>query len=535
MKLFLTIIAVMFFIMPTHNLRAQGTHYLSIDNEIPYSLYYIKFRSTRPANTVQSNLYPQTREQSLSHVPLIERIVAQQKNVSRAFLNKQAQLNSGLNKTASPNSQIYLPDSLTLYSMTDTILITASYDQKGSTTQRLVKVWVSGHWANYMLDTWTYFGANDNSIDLEQMWLNGQWVNSTLDSSTFDAKGNMLVHLFSYWSGGVRKDSILSSRTYDANGGMLTDLAEYMTNGQWANHDRSTYTNDGSGNHLTWLYETWTNSKWTYSDQYAYTYYGNGDLHTSLWQYWQNSQWNNGTLDTYAYNGNGKLSTLVVQSWSGSWTNASKSTHTYDANGYETIWLMQNWSGVLWVNLSQFDYTNNSNGKVLTSLYRNWQNSTWTNYQQSTFTYDANGNEITGYNTQWSSSSWKPVDYNFDVNINGSDYYFYGYAINLSYIRVTTGVSADNNSIIKGYSLSQNYPNPFNPNTTISYQLPTQSHVTLRVFDVLGREVAVLVNGIEQPGYKSVNFNAKGLASGVYLYSLQTDRYLANKTLLLLK
>jgi len=68
--------------------------------------------------------------------------------------------------------------------------------------------------------------------------------------------------------------------------------------------------------------------------------------------------------------------------------------------------------------------------------------------------------------------------------------------------------------------LHQNYPNPFNPITTISYQLPTQSHVTLKVFDVLGRELATLVNDIEQPGYKSVNLDAGRLASGVYYYRL---------------
>ncbi len=71
------------------------------------------------------------------------------------------------------------------------------------------------------------------------------------------------------------------------------------------------------------------------------------------------------------------------------------------------------------------------------------------------------------------------------------------------------------------YTLYQNYPNPFNPSTTIKYQLPTQSQVKLKVFDVLGREVATLVNGVEEPGYKSVNLNVSKLASGVYYYRLQ--------------
>jgi hypothetical protein len=83
--------------------------------------------------------------------------------------------------------------------------------------------------------------------------------------------------------------------------------------------------------------------------------------------------------------------------------------------------------------------------------------------------------------------------------------------------------------------LDQNYPNPFNPSTTINYQLPTQSHVTLKVFDMLGREVATLVNGVEQPGFKLVTFDASRLASGVYYYRMQAGKYIETKKLLLLR
>jgi len=100
----------------------------------------------------------------------------------------------------------------------------------------------------------------------------------------------------------------------------------------------------------------------------------------------------------------------------------------------------------------------------------------------------------------------------------------------------TTDVK-DHNSDEKpsGYALLQNYPNPFNPITTIIYQLPNQSHVILKVFDLLGREVATLVNGVEAAGYKSVTFNANGLSSGMYYYRLQVGKYIETKKLLLLR
>lgn len=98
-----------------------------------------------------------------------------------------------------------------------------------------------------------------------------------------------------------------------------------------------------------------------------------------------------------------------------------------------------------------------------------------------------------------------------------------------------TSVQQDNSTVPQKYSLEQNYPNPFNPSTTISYQLPTQNYVTLKVFDVLGREVTMLVNRVEEPGYKSVNFDASRLSSGMYYYRLQAGSFVETKKLLLLR
>lgn len=98
-----------------------------------------------------------------------------------------------------------------------------------------------------------------------------------------------------------------------------------------------------------------------------------------------------------------------------------------------------------------------------------------------------------------------------------------------------TAINEHNSSPPKGFQLSQNYPNPFNPSTIISYQLPVRSSVMLKIYDVLGREVATLVNGEKPAGTYSVNFNASELAGGIYFYRLQTGTLSETKKLTVLK
>jgi hypothetical protein len=83
--------------------------------------------------------------------------------------------------------------------------------------------------------------------------------------------------------------------------------------------------------------------------------------------------------------------------------------------------------------------------------------------------------------------------------------------------------------------LDQNYPNPFNPSTVIGYQVSTASHVNIRVFDALGREVGTLVDEDRQPGSYSVSYNAGRLASGLYMYRISAGSYVDTKRMLVVK
>jgi hypothetical protein len=109
-------------------------------------------------------------------------------------------------------------------------------------------------------------------------------------------------------------------------------------------------------------------------------------------------------------------------------------------------------------------------------------------------------------------------------------------------IDIVTGVE-DDNAIVNEFYLEQNYPNPFNPSTKIKYSIPyviasetKQSQlVTLKVYDVLGNEVAILVNEEKSAGSYEVNFDASRLTSGIYFYKLQAGSFVATKKMILLR
>ena len=99
---------------------------------------------------------------------------------------------------------------------------------------------------------------------------------------------------------------------------------------------------------------------------------------------------------------------------------------------------------------------------------------------------------------------------------------------------ITVSVN-EQNGLPKNYYLLQNYPNPFNPTTSIDYSIKQAGFVTLKIYDMLGKEVAVLVNGNKPAGYYTVEFNGSNLPSGVYIYRLTAGKFTAVKKLMLLK
>jgi len=100
---------------------------------------------------------------------------------------------------------------------------------------------------------------------------------------------------------------------------------------------------------------------------------------------------------------------------------------------------------------------------------------------------------------------------------------------------IPLGINKTTSVIPDKFVLLQNYPNPFNPTTNIKYQIISNSFITIKIFDILGKEIAALVYEKQKPGTYEVSWNASAYPSGVYYYRLITDNYSETKKMILIK
>jgi hypothetical protein len=167
----------------------------------------------------------------------------------------------------------------------------------------------------------------------------------------------------------------------------------------------------------------------------------------------------------------------------------------------------------------------------------NWSTVTETNNAGFDIERSSNGEWTTVGNVAGNGTSAEAHNYSFtDRNLSAGTY---SYRLKQTDINGNFEYFTLNNEVNIGtpnsFNLSQNYPNPFNPSTKINFDLPYDSKVSLKIFDMSGKEVATLVNEVKTAGYYSINFNAASLSSGIYFYSISAGNFTATKKMMLIK
>jgi hypothetical protein len=288
----------------------------------------------------------------------------------------------------------------------------------------------------------------------------------------------------------------------------------------WVNVDLISYYYDSNNNLILRLYGLITPD-----ERHLLSYDPNNNLIEELWQNVVSGNWRNTTLRTHSYDNQNNLDTSLIQNWNtqiSEWENAGLSVYSYDLYNNLIEEITMQWNGSDWDNSQRFTYTYDGNHNKSQYLVEHWQNGSWTNYLKVEYTYgtalnksnNVQANLIEETKQQWNGAEW--------INVQKQTY---------SYI--PTSVEAD--LTVTTYSLSQNYPNPFNPSTTIRWQMPEREFVTLKIYDVLGREVTTLVNEELTAGTHETVFDASGISSGVYFYQIKAEGFIETKKMILLR
>ena len=154
--------------------------------------------------------------------------------------------------------------------------------------------------------------------------------------------------------------------------------------------------------------------------------------------------------------------------------------------------------------------------------------------------YPANSSDTTWLQRGYALTGFAPAGSNIYVGFREhvADNLNDGAAFQLDLVQVTSGtvgIHQVGTLVPKDYSLSQNYPNPFNPSTNLEFGIPKSGNVKVTVYDILGREVALVLNEYKAAGSYKINFDASRLTSGIYFYKIVTVNFTATKKMILVK
>ncbi len=342
---------------------------------------------------------------------------------------------------------------------------------------------------------------------LIQFNTNNEWENSSMTSNSYDKNGKLVTKLYLDWGGSSWDSTSRIIYKYDEQDNLIQDVFQSYSGNDWIDLSRTIYKSyNSSGNADTVIDETWHNNLWEEKELINFFYSVQNRKDSIIFYIWNGSAWQNDFKTIFYYNGTQTgLDSIVSKFWGGEWLNNFKQIIFNDSNNNETEQIDQTANGI-------------------------W----WENSVRRFFTYNE-ANLITYANCDiWSANGWTKGDGNFTItNPNGFIAGFITNNIKIYY----SNISGVNNKIrvVNDFSLSQNYPNPFNPSTTINYFIPKASFVSIKVYDILGKEVAELVNEERSAGSHRVQFNANGLASGVYIYSIKSGVYSKSRLMILEK
>jgi hypothetical protein len=339
-------------------------------------------------------------------------------------------------------------------------------------------------------------------------WFNGEWIITDKRTNTYNYEGNLEAVLWEWFNGssGEWLNDAKDVYNYDSLGNRISMLHLNFDGQEFENDFKYQNYYDTANNLISNVNQDWIDNIWVNRSKSVYTYTPENVNDTALFQVWTNEQWINYQMSILKYDEELNVISILSKRWDGNnWLNFGRGTYEYDINNNRV--------------LEYFEIANNNN---------------WENWFRIFYEFDDDNNLIHLFGEEWENGQWVPENEGLLVtNPDGIIIGFFAKEIFL-YYSPPTSVESENN-IVNRFNLQQNYPNPFNPTTTIKYTIELSGLVKLIVYDILGNEVATLVNEEKQSGIYEVEFNASNLSSGIYFYQLKAGDFISTKKLVLLK
>jgi hypothetical protein len=439
------------------------------------------------------------------------------------------------------NTQSILFDST---SIVDSVIITLhenekqkisfAYDSNGSKVREVTELLDNNKWVNNRKKSFSYNSDGLLILELNEEWYGDEWLITNQKSYGYNSYGKLEYNLSETWEDGKLLHAWRSSNNYDANGNLILELFEYQQEGQWVYSQRTTYIYEND-NLITRLLENWDGNKWVNYNRINYVIDNNGNKTLESKEVWSGDKWANYYQYHYTYDVKGNTSSIVDEIWNdGQWWKYLRRNYEFDQNNNMTLVLFENWENNQWVKNSRKIYEYNIYNRLTLELFEIWDEK-WSNDFRVSYSYDSGGEMILGFGEMWENNNWVPAKNSLlhFYDSFGRYYIYTGTKIEVHYNTITD--VKDEKINVAEFTLSQNYPNPFNPSTTIVYSLSQSGFVQLKLYDILGNEVANLVNMEQGIGNYKIKLNASSLASGVYFYKISVGNFTAVKKLNLIK
>ncbi|MBS4032843.1 MAG: T9SS type A sorting domain-containing protein [Ignavibacterium sp.] len=356
----------------------------------------------------------------------------------------------------------------------------------------------------------------------------------------YDDEGNIKNQLFFHNIGNVWFNGYSDFYYYDETGNRVLEIRLEWNINNWDTLSRIDYIYKSEGKLFQYIFQSFSEQGWLNKFRQTFTYDSNGNRVNTLEEVWIENKWQNNFMVEFYFSEVNQQDSLIFQiSDNNEWKYFSKTHFYYNLQtNFLEYFLFKLWAGSGWIDYLRRSILNDLNGNQIEHLEEIWEQGNWTNSVKRIFSYNGLNYTESAYCEIWNVNNWIPGnDIIIIENPDGFSIAFITHSMNIYYL--VTSINEDISTNPDEFVLSQNYPNPFNSSTQISYQLPMSGMITLKIYNVIGQEVAELVNEVKQAGVHTVQFDGSNLASGVYMYKLSAEgrsgNFVSTKKMMLIK